>query len=699
MPDFAVSVAIRGDDQMSGNLRRLSRNVDRFGGRADRAFKRASKSAGMFRSVLAGVLGANMISRGFATLSMGIGETTRGFVEMDQALTSAGAKFQLSALGAEEASRAMQALNASAREVGAMTEFTASQAAQGLEFLAMAGFSAQAAVEALPIAVDLATASNTDLARATDIASDALGAFGLDSQDAATKASNLRRIVDVFSQTTASANVDMENLFETFKMGGPIMTTAGQSLESFAAMTAIMGNAGIKGSLAGTTLKNTIQRLAAPVGKAKTQLKQLGVVVSDNEGNMRDVAAILEDFARATKNMGTAQRAAAISTIFGARAVSGISTILDKGIPSLKEFRGGLDGAQGASKRMSEEMRSSLLNRLKTLKSSLLEVGMQIIEAFQNKFPGALDAAIEAVRSFDVGPIIDGIKTIVSMVKTAWDWFQRWKAVIILLVAALAVLKVAIALTGAVEALIAVITGVTTVTQLWTGSQWALNVAMLANPITLIIALIIALIAIVVLVIVYWDELKEMWLNVMTSIYNGTNETVNGVIDAMVSMVTPIMNVGVDIANAFGETWYGIKSGVSATVSFVINAFRRMKGALGFDTSDLPSAADVDKWFGVDKEYAPRERFTEDQVRGAYQEVFRQGAKLFGADTEGKKGVEAPNRSRSESERQSVDLRGQIDIFTPEGYSAQMTSSNTQVNGHKAGGVNWRAGGGRNGGA
>ena len=699
MPDFSVSVAIRGDDQMSGNLRRLTGNVDRFGRRASRSFGMASRAAGMFRSVLGGVLGANVIMRGFAAINMGIGETVRGFADMDQALTSAGAKFQLTSMGVEKAASSMQALNDSAREVGATTEFTATQAAQGLEFLAMAGFSTEQAIAALPKMVDLATAANTDLARASDIASDALGAFGLASDDAATQAANLTRINDVFAKTTAGANVDMENLFETFKMGAPIMTTAGQSLESFASMAAAMGNAGIKGSLAGTTLKNTISRLVAPAGKAKAELQKLNVTVADGEGNMRDVALILEDFADATKDMGNAQRTAAISTIFGMRAVSGISTILDKGIPTLRGFRDGLDDAQGSSKSMADEMRKSLTNRLKTLKSSLLEVGMRVIEAFQDKFPGALDSAIAAIRSFDVQPIIDGIRTVVDIVKSAWDWFKRWKVVILALVAAYAILKTALALTAIFDMFIAVVTGATTVTKLWAASQWGLNVAMYANPITLIIALIIALIAVVVLVIVYWDDLAAAWTETMTEIFNGTNETFNAVVDFLAGIAAPIYNVINDISNWFGEMWHGVMTWTSTAVKFVLNALRSLKSSLGFDVSDIPTDAKVDKWLGVDKEFEPSAGVTKDDMVGAYQLMGKGMAAALGADTakKGREPAEAPNQSRGEMEQRSYDLNAEIDIFAPEGYTAKARSG-PEVNGRKAPGV-VRAQAGKNRGA
>lgn len=698
MPDFAVSIAIRGDDQVSNDLRRISARVDRFGRNADRSFRLASKAAGMFKSVLMGTLAAGAISKGFSALNVGIGATLRGFADMDHALTSAGAKFQLAKLGVEGAAQAMERLKNAARETGATTEFTSAEAAQGLEFLAMAGFSAEQAIASLPAMVDLATSTSTDFARASDIASDALGAFGLASKDATIQAANLNRVSDVFSTTTASANVDMENLFNTMKESAPIMTSAGQSLESFAALTAIMGNAGIKGSKAGTTMKNAITSLVDPVGRGKKEIARLGIQVQDSAGNMRSMAEVLQDLAKATDNMGTAQKSAVVSAIFGKEALSGMTAALEEGVPTLEAFKEQLKNSTSNTKRMAETMRSSLTNRLKILQSTLLALGTRIVDAFQDKFPGAIDAAIEAVKAFDVTPIIDGIKGVVGFITSAIDVIYRWRYAILLLVGAFAIFKIAMALTATFELFIALVTGATTISKAWAASQWAVNAAMYANPITWIIALIGALIAIIVLVIVYWDELVAGWQAGLDSIWNGTNETANWIAEKLAWMATPAVNASIAIANAFGEAWHSLKSGLASTVSFAISAWRKLKSSLGLDVSGIPSEGDVAKWFGTDKEYQPIANVTEEQMAKGYKGFFRDAAAALGADTTGPGGekVEPPNRARVEAQMQSVDVRGQIDIFSPEGYQTQMTSSNTTVNGKKTNAVDWKQRGGRN---
>jgi TP901 family phage tail tape measure protein len=323
--------------------------------------------------------------------------------------------------------KAFDALQEKAREVGATTEFTAAEAGKGLEFLAMAGFDANQAMAALPLTVDLATASNLDLARASDIASDALGAFNMMSKDSAELTTNLTRINDVFAATVTSANVDMENLFETMKFAGPVMTTAGQSLETFAALTGKMGAAGIKGSLAGTALKNAVLNLQAPAGKTKAMVKKLGLTIADENGNMLDMIDILEQVEQKTKDMGTAQRGAAVEALFGKRAVAGVNVLLNEGGAELKRYRAELEASGGASKKMADEMRKSLGNRLAALKSAAIELGFKFIEAFETDGKSAIETLTEAIRNFDVKPAVEQAKEILGMMKKLFSflWEHR----------------------------------------------------------------------------------------------------------------------------------------------------------------------------------------------------------------------------------------------------------------------------------
>jgi len=489
MADRAVSIAFLAKDKVSVVLDRLGNKSMTAGKRIKAGIERANASfaklsaMGRGGGVFGGVLGGMVVSRGIFEMASGVRTVTEEFVGLDGALTSAAAKFGGIARGSKE----FEALEAAARSVGATTQFTSREAGEGLEFLAMAGFNAQQSVAALPPLVDLATASNMDLARASDIASDALGAFKLMSKDSAVLTGNMTRINDVFAATVTSANVDMENLFETMKDGGPVLTTAGQSLETFAALTGVMGSAGIKGSKAGTTLKNMTLKLTSATGKGAATLRRLGISVKDSSGNMRDMLDILDDLSAATSKMGNVERSAALDTIFGKRAIAGLGVVLDGGVDKVRDFRDQLNGAAGASKKMAADMRKSLGNRLKILKSGLIDIGFKFIEAFQEKFPGAINSAIEAVQGFDVAPIVDGVKTFIDYVKIGKDIFVEWWPVIGAITSAFMALRIATLAAAA--------------------AQVVLNFITALNPFML---LIMAIGAAVFALWYYWDEI-QIW--------------------------------------------------------------------------------------------------------------------------------------------------------------------------------------------
>lgn len=228
-----------------------------------------SKMKAMRKSVLkfsAAIVGA-------AGLAAGVRFVGREFLQFDQALTSASAKFGDLNLATKEGQQKLKNLEKIARQVGATTKFSATEAAQGLDFLAMAGFSAEQSMVALPGVANLAIVAQTDLATATDMASDALGAFGMMTDDTAQLQENFTKINDVMAKTMTTSNTNMEQLFESIKMGAPAFTAAGQSLESFNALVGVMASSGVKGAQSGVQIRNIMLKLAKPTGEAASVLK------------------------------------------------------------------------------------------------------------------------------------------------------------------------------------------------------------------------------------------------------------------------------------------------------------------------------------------------------------------------------------------------------------------------------------------
>ena len=356
---------------------------------------------------------------GGAAIGGGLALAAREFADFDQSITTAAAKFGSIDLATTDGREAMDRLGRTARDVGATTQFSAAEAASGLDYLAMAGFSAEQAAASLSGVASLATAANLDLGRATDIASDSLGIFNLMSADTSTLMSNQARLNDVLAATTTRTNTSFESLFETAVAGGAAFTAAGQSVETFSALAGVMANSGIKGSQSGTMLRNVIQRLSSPTAGAAKALNRLGLTVEDDSGNFRDFVDIVADLKGSLSGMGDVARAETLGEIFGVRNLAGIETLLQAGPDSIRALRGELQDAAGTTERLAGAIGGTLVNRLKSLRSAAVEKGFQVIEIFADRAAGGIDNLIERVSNFDVAPIMDRVVAVVDRVSAA----------------------------------------------------------------------------------------------------------------------------------------------------------------------------------------------------------------------------------------------------------------------------------------
>ena len=417
--DFVVSTAFRAKDKITKAFRDMNKGAARFGRTSKKAFRDATKSASRFRSVMGGILAAGAVSRGLALVSRGIGSVTRQFIEFDQATIGAAARFKDIGPEAANFEQQLKKIRDRAREAGATTEFTAAQSAEALNFLAKAGFNSAEAMGSLSSMINLATATGEDFATVADFSSDLLGAFGLNVDDTAQKIKNLARLNDVLVKAANTANVTVEDLFETMKIAAPIGTALGQSLESVTAVTAFLGGVGIKGSQAATALKNSFLKLAAPSSTASKMLKELGVEVADSQGNMRQLNEIIGDLAPELDKMGNVKAAKVLNEIFGKRAIAGAINI-GEGTEAIRQFEKSLLNAGGTAEATADRLRKSLGNRLLALNSAATDLGFSFLEAFEIRGENAIDVLTAAIRKFDPKPIIDGLEGIIIAIKLLW---------------------------------------------------------------------------------------------------------------------------------------------------------------------------------------------------------------------------------------------------------------------------------------
>lgn len=336
--------------------------------KSEAALTRFSAAGG--RSLGAIAASAGKLSTVFAGLGIAIGGVAlfknidRIGTDFEQTMATVGGVMRAT-------SEEFAALSESARKMGETTEWTASQAGESLKYLGMAGFNAGQAVEALPGTLDLATAGNLDLGRAADIATNALTAMQLPISD-------LSRVNDVFVGTITRSNVNMEEMAEAFKYGAPVAKAFGYSVEELSGMIGTLGNAGIKGSMAGTQLAMAMQKANEIAGK-------FGYSSSD----LLDVLASMAKEGRTNAD---------IMDLFGIRAGRAALVLRDMVGPT-KEFQQTLGGVGGEAKKLADTMRGTIGGAEKTLASVFESIKIDVFDVFRDGLKSTIEDLTAWMRS------------------------------------------------------------------------------------------------------------------------------------------------------------------------------------------------------------------------------------------------------------------------------------------------------------
>ena len=311
MADFDSVLSLGADTR---GLKKGEDDLDRIADKGEQTERRTKKSTdGMGRSYSRVGLSAQRMS---ATAGKALGAlavaTAAAFVAGNVISTIADFETAASKMGAISRATAadLAVMRDTAAQLGATTEFSATQAADGLGFLAMAGFQAREAVEALPPILDLATASSMDLAQAADIASNIMGAFQINASKAGS-------VADVLAAASSRANTSVSQLGQAISTAGPVAAGLGISLETTAAAIGVMSDAGIQAERAGTALRGSLAALSAPTKAASDALSKYGIAISEVNPETNDLADVLATLRDA--NLSTADAMA----IFGREAASG----------------------------------------------------------------------------------------------------------------------------------------------------------------------------------------------------------------------------------------------------------------------------------------------------------------------------------------------------------------------------------------
>ena len=455
--------------------------------------------------------GAGAMAVGGATLYGGAKFMQTG-MEFDTSMSKVQSLARLEIDSAE-----MQALRDQARKLGAETMFSATQAAQAQGFLAMAGFTPKAMLDAMPGMLDIAKAGDTDLGVTADISSNILTGMNLE-------ASEMARVGDILVGTFTRSNTSLEMLGETMKYVAPVASSVGQDIETVAAMAGKLGDAGIQGSMGGTALRSIINRLSSPPAAAAKALDKLGISAKDAQGNMRGMPDILTELYAKTKMMGDADRAAALKEIAGSEAVSAMQVLVKQaGSGELQEFIATLRNAEGEAAQTARKMADNLTGDIDQFFSAFDDVKIEVFEGQNSALRDLAKSATEAMNAFGawakenpelLSTLIKGVAIIAAVIAVGGALMLTIGSIL----GPLAMMKYGLTVLGIKGGvLIPVIKGIGS-------AMMVLGKALLANPIFIAIALLA-----VAAYMIYknWAPIKEFFIN----LWGGVSSYLSGVWD------------------------------------------------------------------------------------------------------------------------------------------------------------------------
>ena len=448
----------------------------------------------------------------------------------------------------------LDALRDKAREMGSKTKFSASEAAEAMNYMAMAGWKTEDMLSGIEGVMNLAAASGEDLATTSDIVTDALTAFGLSAKDSG-------HFADILAAASSNANTNVSMMGETFKYCAPIAGALGFSAEDTAEAIGLMANAGIKGSQAGTALRTIMNNLSGDVKICGSSIGEVTVATTNADGSMRDLSDILADCRTAFSGLSESEKAAAAESLVGKNAMSGFLALMNAGEGDINKLSNAIANCDGKSAEMAATMQDNLEGQLTILKSQLEELAISFGELL-----------MPAIRQ-----IVGWIQQFVDWLNSMDEGTRKVIVTIALVAAAIGPLLIVIGkIMSAVGTIMTVIPKLVSVIGVVQKAFMALNATMLANPIVLIIAAIAALVAAFIYLWNTNEEFRQFWIDLWESIkevavavWEGLKEFFSAAWEAIKATAETVWN---GIKDFFSRLWEGIKN-IFTTVVNAISSF------------------------------------------------------------------------------------------------------------------------------
>lgn len=429
----------------------------------------------------------------------------------------------------------LAALSKQARDLGATTQFSAAEAADAMNFLAMAGYKTNEILGAMPDTLRLASAAQLDMGAAADIVTNIMSGYSMQVED-------LAHANDVLVKAFTSANTDLRQLGEALKYAGPVANAAGVEFEEAAAALGMMGNAGIQASMAGTSLRGAISRILSPTKKMQGIMDEAGLSFKDAEGRILPLAEIIEQLEPHADDAGM------MMELFGQRAGPAMAALVSQGSDALRDLTQELRDSGGTAERVSKVQMEGLNGALKELRSVFEELQLKIAES------GLLEWAEQFVK---------WLTRLVQRISQASPEMLRWGIVLSGIAAAMGPVLIGLgvmvsgagALAGAFGALMPVVSAI------------AAGIAALSAPVTAAVAVIAGAAYLV------WENWEKVgpWF---TDLFSGLMNTFAGLAEFIVGLV----NADLSMASAgLQRSWEGLQLFFETLWEGVVAAFRWAK--------------------------------------------------------------------------------------------------------------------------
>lgn len=432
------------------------------------------------------------------------------------------------------------ALRNKAREMGAKTKFSATEAAEAMNYMAMAGWKTEDMLDGIEGVMNLAAASGEDLATTSDIVTDALTAFGLSAKDSG-------HFADILAAASSNANTNVSMMGETFKYCAPIAGALGFSAEDTAEAIGLMANAGIKSSQAGTALRTIMNNLAGDVKISGKAIGDVTIATTNADGSMRDLSDILADCRSAFGNLTESEKAQAAESLVGKNAMSGFLALMNAGQGDIDKLSSAIDNCDGSAEKMAMTMQDNLAGQLTILKSQLQELAISFG-----------DILMPAIRS-----IVSKLQGFVDKLNGMDEGTKRTIVTIVLLVASIgpllviigtAISKIGVAMQGFVK-LANGISKLKIAIQGGTGVLGKLGAAL--GGISAPVLAVVAVIAVLVAAFVHLWKTNEGFRDAIIGTWNRIKDTISGFCQGIVDRLNALGFQFTDIVDVLKTAWDG----------------------------------------------------------------------------------------------------------------------------------------------